>query len=82
MYVSSSKISPCIHFETVDLSTKVDDLAIQSAKLEKDLAETIALFKNNVSSSAEKTINPGAKHSAASAQPLAPNLIDRCGIWN
>ena len=71
------KISPSEQFETVDLSSKVDDLATQSAKLEKELAEAIAFIKN-ASRSTEKSVN--SKQPAVSAQPLASNMnspIDR-----
>ena len=53
---------------SADLSSKVDDLATQSAKLEKDLAETMAYIKN-VNTSADKPANTdkGAKVSQVAA---------------
>ena len=68
----ASKIGPCDQPEVSDLSSKVDNLATRSAKLEKDLAETIAFIKN-VSTSADKSVDTdkGAIVSAASSRPLA-----------
>ena len=42
--------------ESANISSKVDDLATQSGKLEKDLAETMAYIKN-VNTSADKPAN-------------------------
>jgi len=67
--------------ESANLSSKVDDLAARSAKLEKDLAETIAFIKN-VSSSADKpaTTDKGAKVSQVAGQgfnSVTNSLSDR-----
>ena len=62
----ASKIHSSNLSESANLSSKVDDLAARSAKLEKDLAETIA-FITNASSSADKPAT-GAKVSQVAGQ--------------